>query len=627
MERNDRVKLRTILLTVLVLVTLAACGRDTTPDTSDPAEPDAAVPGDGTAEQPTAALTATPASPAEIVLCTGPRPDALYGEASAAGVLALASPQAVIFGDDYEADGSELLAELPSVGAGTLHRNDDGTLLVTLRYRDDLVWSDGEPFTAEDAALGFSLPAPSGLAPADPMLDVRQVDDYTLEVTLADTAEYPYVPVQPPLPSHVLGSEIDPAALTDAMFLSPALGPYVLASDDGSTLTFEANPNHPAAGSYPQTATVRFLPDSAQVAAEVSAGSCDVALGGSLDAADLSALGEASVYSAPGQIGEEIILNTYSADSGRPAYFADARVRQAVIQAVDRAALAASLWGDAASVSDSWIPANHWAYGGDALVTYTADPAAAGALLDEAGWRDEDGDGIREYHGANGTYACNRGEWTLPDGIPLAPTLILPEGDALRQQIAERVASDLMAVGVQVQVRTVPPDTLYSASGPLVQRGFDMALLASLTRPDPVGVSRWVGADIFLHPQTLQPVHRWQLEDRWLDTPQMVEQLAYSNIPGTGNAYQGQNYSGWCSEDANSALVSAEMMVMELADRQPLYAQQQAIFTQAVPVVPLFQRPVLAASQPDVCGIALGPVDPVTWNITEWTYSEGGCAE
>lgn len=609
----------------LIAMLLAACNR---------AEPSAAgvtaAPtngGTGGAAPAAPAATATDAPPQEIVMCAGPRPANLYtgGGPAAQAVLRLAQAAPVVFGDDYQADGSDLLVELPNTEDGTLRRNDDGTISVTLAYRDDLVWSDGEPFDAEDAVYGLNLNAPGGLLPAAEVLDAARVDEHTVEVTLAEGAEYPYVPLQPPLPAHVLHERLDFEAPEDSALLGPALGPYALAADEGSALRFEANPNHPAAGSLVQQVTVRFYDDPAQIPAGVQSGACDVVLDDALAAGTGV---EAVLYAPPGQVAEQVILNTFSADTGRPALFADVRTRQAVARALNRAELAQSLWGDLSPVMDSWLPANHWAYpGAENVAQYVADPEAAAALLDQAGWRDDDGDGTREYRGPGGAYTCGRGEWGIPPGTPLAPVLVIPADDPLREQIAQRIVADLGQVGIRVEIQAVPPAALYSADGPLVRRDFDMALLASITRPDPGGVSRWIGAEMFLQPLTRQPVHRWELEDRWLQTEQMIERLAYTNIPGPGNLYQGQNFAGWCHEEGNRALVSGALLGFTVEERQPFYAQHLAIFAEELPAVPLFARPRIAAARDGVCGLQPGPVEPVTWNIAQWTYSAEGCGE
>jgi peptide/nickel transport system substrate-binding protein len=631
-RRFRRAGLVAILLTLL----LVACGGGASQpgDGSSGQEPES---GETPAGGPAAAeaLTPTEAPAREVVLCADHRPESLFDGADlvAGAIWRLVSPQAAVFGADYTAEAGDLLTALPDEADGTLHDAGD-TLVVTLRYRDDLVWSDGEPFDTADALLSMALPAPGGLMSALEPLSATQVDGTTLEVTLPRDAGYPYVPPQPPLPAHLF----DDAAALDAVdaseLLAVTLGSYYLAEDAGGEMVFEANPNYPgdlAAGSI----HLRFMDDPAAALDDVTSGACDLALDGALTAEQIGDLltadsdGVLRAYVRPGPVSDQLILNTYPVGTGRPAYFADVRVRQAVAKAVDRAALVGDLWGGAIPVMDGWLPPDHWAYpASNALTTYAVDAARAGALLDEAGWRDEDGDGVREYHGGGGAYACQRGEWTVEEGTPLAPTLVIPADDALRAAMANSIAAELRAVGVDVRIAEVAPGMLYSVDGPLVLRQFDMALLAALAGPEPDGISRWVGADVFRHPLSGEPVHRWELEDRWLSTEQMIERLAYSNIPNEGNGYQGGNFAGWCNEEADLAIVAAEALAYGTAERQPFYAQHLAVVAEDVPVLPIAPRPRIAAGVTSLCGVNPGPYDPLTWNIANWTFDESGaCAD
>ena len=551
---------------------LVACSPQGTPQpgTAQPAPAESGGEPAGAPDEGDAAPAAPGPAPLErIVLCTGPRPDVLFdGNATGDALLRLVVPQAVIYGVDYTAEPG-LLTGLPNVAEGTLRREGDGSVLVTLRYRNDLVWSDGEPFDVADAVAGLQHPVSAGdVAP----LAAAQDDAHTLTLALPADAPYPYVPAAPPLPSHV---ELDGDTVPDSARLGPALGPYVLAEDAGDTLVFAANPNAPDFVERVPQALVRFLAGPDAVLDALTAGDCDVSLDGALADTGLPDLlaevdpAQVQVATAAGPVYDQLIFNTYTADTGRAPLFADARVRQAVARALNRRSAAALLGGDAVPegvVLDSWLPANHWANpGAERLTVYPPDAAAGGALLDEAGWPDANGDGVRESAGEGGAYSCGRGDWRVDAGQPLVPELVIPEGDAFRQQLAERIQADLAAVGIAVTVTPVAPEVLYSADGPLARRTFDLALLAAVATPDPGGISRFVGAEVYLHPTELRAVRRGELEDRWLRTEQMVERLAYSNIPSAENGYEGQNYAGWCSDAADAALAQAQRVALGAA--------------------------------------------------------------
>lgn len=82
----------------------------------------------------------------------------------------------------------------------------------------------------------------------------------------------------------------------------------------------------------------------------------------------------------------------------RPHFaLSDRRVRLALSFAVDRQDLVEGLFGGYARPGSSPIVSALWAHDPAAAVSF--DPARAAALLDEAGWRDTDGDGVRDKDG------------------------------------------------------------------------------------------------------------------------------------------------------------------------------------------------------------------------------------
>ena len=329
------------------------------------------------------------------------------------------------------------------------------------------------------------------------------------------------------------------------------------------------------------------------------------------------------LYEDAGSAYEQVTFNTQPEPFTNVPVFADARVRQAFALGVDRGAISQQMVQGLSSVMDSWLPAEHWAYAGaGSLPQYGFDPSAAAALLDSAGWQDQDGDGVREYHGSGGIYTCKRGDWQIEEGTLLSPTLITT-ADSLRTQVAEKMRNDLAQIGVRLQVQTIPAETLFSADGPLVHRTFDVALFSASVRPDPDGISRFVGADVFLHPLDLVPVHRWELEDRWLTSEQMVERLALNNAPSSANSFQGQNYGAYCNEAVDVATASASE-TLNRGEKQSLYAQQQIQVSNDVPILPLFTRPRVAVSARYVCGITVRPYAPLTWNLDHWTFDPAG---
>jgi peptide/nickel transport system substrate-binding protein len=151
--------------------------------------------------------------------------------------------------------------------------------------------------------------------------------------------------------------------------------------------------------------------------------------------------------------------------------FGDVRVRKALAQAADLdAVIQGVLFGEAVRATSPSIPTS-WAYNPD-LPAVAYDPAAAAALLEEAGWIDEDGDGIREAHGA----------MYVADGTPLTFTLIVSASESEQVATAQILQDQFKAVGANAEVQAIDFNT---AVQQLVGQVFDTALLGwSLTYPD-----------------------------------------------------------------------------------------------------------------------------------------------
>jgi peptide/nickel transport system substrate-binding protein len=102
---------------------------------------------------------------------------------------------------------------------------------------------------------------------------------------------------------------------------------------------------------------------------------------------------------------------------------------------LDRGSIVRNLFrGSARIISGPWAPDSP-AY--DASVTpLPFDPAAAAKLLDEAGWRDTNGDGTRDRAGRE-----------------FAFELLVSAGSNIGRQIDEMLSTELARVGVKAEVR------------------------------------------------------------------------------------------------------------------------------------------------------------------------------
>jgi peptide/nickel transport system substrate-binding protein len=260
------------------------------------------------------------------------------------------------------------------------------------------------------------------------------------------------------MPEHILGA-VPPGELEAAEFgtVSPVgSGPFrFVARVPGDRWEFEANPDFPeelGGRPYLDRLIYRQIPDDFALTAALRTGEADLVLGAS-----------------PGMVEQveddpEVFSTSYSApeyafiawNSKRPQ-FADPAVRRALTMAIDRETLVQAVLGGAGAVATGPVGPWHWAYDSTwEPVPY--DPDGAAELLDEAGWTDSDGDGVRDRN-----------------GIPLRFELLAtPRPD--RAAIQTLVQASLGRVGVEAEPVVREPGALM----PLVfgaDRRFDALIL------------------------------------------------------------------------------------------------------------------------------------------------------
>jgi peptide/nickel transport system substrate-binding protein len=351
--------------------------------------------------------------------------------------------------------------------------SDDG-LTYTFHLRDDVTFHDGTPFNAE--AVRFSLDriadpdtksrkARGMLGPYD---YTEVVDDYTLRVHFKE----PYAPFLTSL-STVYLAMVSPDAVEEwgdeYQFHQVGTGPFKFEEYvPKDRLTLKRNPDYAWAPAIfdrqgppdLEEVTFRFYTDPATRVLALESGEADVM--GEIPPQDAVRLDESDDYKLmsvpiPGQP-LQFFLNT------RRPPLDDLRVRQALIYAVDRSTIVQTIFKDYSPVA--YGPLNRSTYAYDASVegTYAYDPEQAAALLEEAGWTDSDGDGIRDK-----------------EGQPLQLETILM-GWGYLPEVGEMVQSQLKQVGVEVDSREM---TFSNAVGEVNEGDYHLVpFLFSSSDPD-----------------------------------------------------------------------------------------------------------------------------------------------
>jgi len=153
--------------------------------------------------------------------------------------------------------------------------------------------------------------------------------------------------------------------------------------------------------------------------------------------------------------------------NARRPQLADARVRRAITMGTNRAGIVEALLLGYGQVANSSVPPFHWAFDPavNAEVAIPYDPDGARALLDEAGWVDRNGDGVREN----------------ADGLPLSFSIKYNDGNQRRQDVAEIMQSQLAQIGIEARPQVVEWVTLLAQINDPARRDFDGVALGWVT--------------------------------------------------------------------------------------------------------------------------------------------------
>jgi peptide/nickel transport system substrate-binding protein len=494
----------------------------------------------------------------------------------------------------FDADWSlrcYLCTELPSLEAGTAEivERDDGTQGVRTTYTIDpqARWGDGTPVTTDDVAFTLEVGKhpDTGVSNAEMyrrIVDLEIVDDKTF-IFEDEKLGFQYDAINDfrLLPAHLERPvfEADPKTYrnrtlfdTDPTNPGLALGPYRIASlDSGGFIALERNPEWWGEPPAFDEIVIRTIENTAALEANLLSGEIDMvegSLGLSLDQAiafDARHGDRFQVFYKPGLIYEHIDFNLDN------PILADLRVRQALIQGIDREALSQQLFGGRQAVAQTFVNPLDWVYTPDVL-TYHEDLDEAGALLDAAGWT-EWRDGIRHN----------------PAGEALRLTLMTTSGNRSRELVQQVLQSMWQRIGVDVRIQNEPARVFFGET--MRQRRFPaLAMYAWISSPENV-------------PRTT---------------------LHSQEIPSAANSWTGQNTPGFRNARMDELIDEIEI-TLDRDKRAPLWHELQRIYATELPVLPLYYR-----ADPHIWPLWLegveptGHLAPASLGVESWRVRDDG---
>ena len=152
-------------------------------------------------------------------------------------------------------------------------------------------------------------------------------------------------------------------------------------------------------------------------------------------------------------------------DTSKPhPIFSDREVRRALTMAVDRASLVKSALGDLGKVPPGPMSSLLWIWDPE-IRQLPYDTAQAGRILNAHGWRDHDGDGVRDKNGQ-----------------PLSFHLLVPTTSVLRRQYARLLQEQFRLIGVRAEIDELE----FSVYTQRLQSGsYDTSVLSRGNDPSP----------------------------------------------------------------------------------------------------------------------------------------------
>lgn len=434
----------------------------------------------------------------------------------------------------------------------------DDLLTYTIKIKEGVKWSDGEPLTAADVAFTYNLNKnhedfPYQNSYAMQMESITALDDYTVEIKMVEVVPdirylltFMYI-----LPEHIWAPEEDAGTVLEfSNFPFVGSGAFIVNDySQGEYVHFVKNPNW--YGVEPKIDEVVFQTFENQEAMvqAIKTGEVDVITEMPLTAVESleNAENVAVVTGTPFAPDiTDIIINQVSPENcppgdglctGHPALL-DLTVRKALAYATNKQQLIDVVLLGLGTKGLTLIPDSLAPWYNTSIEDYPLDVAESNNLLDEAGYLDTNGDGIRE----------------MPDGSrDLTFRINWPSDSTFADRIAQLLAEQWLQIGVKLELQALDPDTLSSVCCPTFD--YDILIWGWGSDPDPS----------FL-----------------------LSTMITDEIPS------GMSETGYSNPEFDQLFVEQSVTVDPEARRELVWEMQQIVFDDVVYIIPFYAMQVQA---------------------------------
>lgn len=426
-------------------------------------------------------------------------------------------------------------------------------LIYDFVLKPDQYWDDGQPVTADDVLFTvsilqnpnvYSLPSLSSLWQT---VKVERIDDrrvrFTLSEPFAPFLDYTGIGL---LAKHVYET-MDPLDLVNNFNNKPVgAGPLKVEHLAADHIRLVRNTFYSGPTPYLAALELRFYPDHPSLFGAFSNG-------------EIEGISRVLPQDMPAAIAGK---NLQLFSSAQPAYvhitfnlqnpnvqfFQDKRVRQALLYGLDRVALIADAVAGQGTIADSQLLPENWAYDPE-VRKYAYDPGMAQMLLDQAGWKDSNGDGVRDLAGRPLQFVLHTND------------------DPTRIALVNMVAAQWGKIGV----RAIPTPVTFAGlvTDLLLPRSFEAALFSWELVGDPDPYPLW---------------HSTQAQGG------------------------GQNYAGWVNAEADAIMEQARATINE-DERRALYYRFQDIFAEEAPALLLYHPVYTYGVSKNVFNVQIGALN------------------
>ncbi|KPK10326.1 MAG: hypothetical protein AMJ56_08290 [Anaerolineae bacterium SG8_19] len=583
-----------VIIVVLILSALAGCSQQESAPVEEPVEPtpEESAP----VEEPTEPAPEEE-QPTTAVIIIPQDPLGFNGLVADTGYEAMVGELALLAVSEIDPSGNvypELAEEIPTLeNGGVVFDEENWTMDVTWELRQDVFWADGEQVTVDDVIFTWD-------AITDPEMGIW-VDgvDYTDSIEKVDDFTFivHYNTVYTAYQTQFGGENFNvyPEHYCDASQGFTAWdcnreplsnGPYILEEwVTGDHLSFRRNENYFEEGkpSIDQV-VVRIVPEQAVRKTMMLEGDADMNMWlGESEAADLSGSDNVYVSFSPSERWVfRLIPNLVQRGTVDPAglphpVLGDVRVRQAIRMAVDVDKITGSVF--LGYPKPVWTEFFRPPYVCD-IPRPALDLAGAKSLLEEAGWTDTDGDGVRECHGCP----------TAEEGYLMEIELMTYGEYGEELELAHQLVGEMLGeLGIKANLSIVEGAVMWAdyASGGLEQNGdFDLNLY----------------------------------DDGYPGIDPTDNQLWYYYYTDAAEPDYGWNVGRWSNADFDALL--DEAYTLDEDYRKELFCQMAEIMDSELPQILLWSAIGADAFSTRLQGGQSTTNDLPTWNVADWIINE-----